>query len=119
MLVMDEAFDVWTESKMDDDYAQAFPDWWHADVDAMVRKDRNHPSVIMYSIGNEIPDVGTPGGRGAGARDRRTDPRARRHPARHELDQPVARVRYRAVRVARRGRSADCDAEPQRWASTR
>ena len=51
---------------MDDDYAQAFPDWWPADVDAMVRKDRNHPSVIMYSIGNEIPDVGTPAGAALG-----------------------------------------------------
>jgi beta-galactosidase len=66
MLVMDEAFDVWTESKMDDDYAQAFPDWWPADVDAMVHKDLNHPSVIMYSIGNEIPDVGTPAGAALG-----------------------------------------------------
>jgi beta-galactosidase len=66
MLVMDEAFDVWTESKMDDDYAQAFPEWWPADVEAMVRKDRNHPSVIMYSIGNEIPDVGTPAGAALG-----------------------------------------------------
>jgi beta-galactosidase len=66
MLVMDEAFDVWTESKMDDDYAQSFLEWWPADVDAMVRKDRNHPSVIMFSIGNEIPDVGTPGGAAIG-----------------------------------------------------
>lgn len=66
MLVMDEAFDVWTESKMDDDYAQSFPEWWAADVDAMVRKDRNHPSVIMYSIGNEIPDVGKPAGAALG-----------------------------------------------------
>ena len=66
MLVMDEAFDVWTESKMGDDYAQAFPDWWPADVDAMVRKGRNHPSVIMYSIGNEIPDVGNPAGAALG-----------------------------------------------------
>jgi beta-galactosidase len=66
MLVMDESFDVWTESKMDDDYAQAFPEWWPADTDAMVRKDRNHPSVIMYSIGNEIPDVGNPAGAALG-----------------------------------------------------
>lgn len=66
MLVMDEAFDVWTEAKMDDDYAQSFPESWPADIDAMVRKDRNHPSVIMYSIGNEIPDVGTPGGAAIG-----------------------------------------------------
>jgi beta-galactosidase len=62
MLVMDEAFDMWTEQKNDDDYGRVFPDWWQADVDAMVRKDVNHPSVIMYSIGNEIPDVGNPAG---------------------------------------------------------
>jgi hypothetical protein len=62
MLVMDEAFDMWTEQKNDDDYGRVFPDWWEADVDAMVRKDRNHPSVIMYSIGNEIPDVGNRAG---------------------------------------------------------
>jgi beta-galactosidase len=66
MLVMDEAFDMWTESKNDDDYGRVFPDWWEADVDAMVRKDRNHPSVIMYSIGNEIPDTGTPAGASIG-----------------------------------------------------
>ena len=65
MLVMDEAFDMWAEQKNDDDYGRAFPDWWEADVDAMVRKDRNHPWVIMYSIGNEIPDTGN----AAGARD--------------------------------------------------
>jgi beta-galactosidase len=62
MLVMDEAFDMWTEQKNDDDYGRVFPEWWEADVDAMVRKDRNHPSVIMYSIGNEIPDTGTSAG---------------------------------------------------------
>jgi beta-galactosidase len=62
MLVMDEAFDMWAEQKNEDDYGRVFPEWWQADVDAMVRKDRNHPSVIMYSIGNEIPDVGTPSG---------------------------------------------------------
>ncbi len=62
MLVMDEAFDMWAEQKNDDDYGRVFSDWWEADVDAMVRKDRNHPSVIMYSIGNEIPDTGNPSG---------------------------------------------------------
>jgi beta-galactosidase len=62
MLVMDEAFDMWGEQKNEDDYGRVFPDWWEADVGAMVRKDRNHPSVIMYSIGNEVPDTGTPSG---------------------------------------------------------
>jgi beta-galactosidase len=62
MLVMDETFDMWTESKSHDDYARWFPDWWRDDVEAMVAKDFNHPSVVMYSIGNEIPEAGNPAG---------------------------------------------------------
>lgn len=62
MLVMDEAFDVWTQSKSDFDYALNFPTWWEKDIQAMVDKDFNHPSVIMYSIGNEITDTGTANG---------------------------------------------------------
>jgi len=62
VLVMDETFDMWTQPKSEHDYALRFPDWWEADVEAMVRKDFNHPSVIMYSIGNEIPEAGTPMG---------------------------------------------------------
>ena len=62
MLVMDETFDMWTQPKSEHDYALRFPDWWEADVEAMVRKDFNHPSVILYSIGNEIPEAGTPMG---------------------------------------------------------
>ena len=105
MLVMDETFDMWTEPKMDDDYSHAFPDWWEADVDAMVRKDRNHPCVIMYSIGNEIPDTGRPSGAALG---RAIAERIR------ALDDtrlvtnsinPLLVVRYRAVRVARRAGS--------------
>lgn len=59
MLVMDESFDIWTESKSSYDYALNFPTWWEQDIQAMVDKDFNHPSVIMYSIGNEIPDTGS------------------------------------------------------------
>jgi beta-galactosidase len=62
MLVMDETFDMWRQSKSEDDYAARFDDWWEADVEAMVRKDVNHPSVILYSIGNEVPDGSTPTG---------------------------------------------------------
>ncbi len=62
MLVMDETFDMWLQTKSDDDYALRFADWWEADVEAMVRKDVNHPSVILYSIGNEVPDGSTPVG---------------------------------------------------------
>ncbi len=62
MLVMDETFDMWLQTKSDDDYALRFAEWWEADVEAMVRKDVNHPSVILYSIGNEVPDGSTPVG---------------------------------------------------------
>jgi beta-galactosidase len=62
VLVMDEAFDMWTQPKSEHDYALRFPDWWEADVEAMVRKDVNHPSVILYCIGNEVPEAGTPMG---------------------------------------------------------
>ncbi|MHA6526062.1 glycoside hydrolase family 2 TIM barrel-domain containing protein [Tessaracoccus sp. G1721] len=62
VLVMDEAFDMWTKFKTPYDYAAEFPQWWAEDLEAMVAKDRNHPSVIMYSIGNEIAEVGTPHG---------------------------------------------------------
>jgi beta-galactosidase len=62
MLVMDEAFDMWTDTKSEYDYALYFPVWWEKDIQAMVEKDFNHPSVIMYSIGNEIPDTGSPAG---------------------------------------------------------
>jgi beta-galactosidase len=58
LLVMDEVSDVWTVSKSTNDYSLAFPEWWERDVQAMVDKDFNHPSVIMYSIGNENPETG-------------------------------------------------------------
>ncbi|WP_262059482.1 glycoside hydrolase family 2 TIM barrel-domain containing protein [Streptomyces sp. STR69] len=62
MLVVDESFDVWTSGKSEFDYSLHFPEWWERDIEAMVAKDVNHPSVIMYSIGNEIPETGTPAG---------------------------------------------------------
>ncbi|MEU7855025.1 glycoside hydrolase family 2 TIM barrel-domain containing protein [Nonomuraea sp. NPDC049141] len=66
MLVVDEAFDVWTSAKSPFDYSLNFPEWWERDIEAMVAKDYNHPSVIMYSIGNEIPETGTPSGAAQG-----------------------------------------------------
>jgi len=66
MLVMDETFDSWTQAKMNNDYSRSFAEWWEADVEAMVVKDRNHPSVILYSIGNEIPETGKPSGAAIG-----------------------------------------------------
>ncbi len=66
LLVVDEAFDMWTEGKQPFDYSLSFSEWWDRDITAMVRKDRNHPSVVMYSIGNEILDAGKPLGAAIG-----------------------------------------------------
>lgn len=59
MYVMDETFDMWNRCKSNYDYGLYFQEWWEKDVAAMVRKDFNHPSVVLYSVGNEIPEIGT------------------------------------------------------------
>ncbi len=63
MLVMNEAFDMWGNEKTHTDYAGHFDRWWADDLAAMVAGSVNHPSVIMYSIGNEVPELGRADGR--------------------------------------------------------
>lgn len=78
MLVIDEAFDSWNKSKKPQDYSRFFAEDWQQDIDSMVVSDRNHPSVLFWSIGNEIPEDGTPEGvetgRKLAERVRRLDP---------------------------------------------
>ncbi|MCX8083237.1 MAG: beta galactosidase jelly roll domain-containing protein, partial [bacterium] len=59
-LVIDEAFDEWKKPKCPNGYNTIFDQWAEKDLRAMIRRDRNHPSVIMWSIGNEIPEQEDP-----------------------------------------------------------
>lgn len=54
VLVMDEAFDQWVRPKNPQDYNLYFREWWKKDLKSMIYRDRNHPSVIFWSIGNEL-----------------------------------------------------------------
>lgn len=54
LLVMDESFDMWRRKKSQNDYARFFDEWHKQDLSDLVKRDRNHPSVIMWSIGNEV-----------------------------------------------------------------
>jgi beta-galactosidase len=62
LLVIAEAFDAWFAPKLPQDYGLYFEKHGSADLSAMVRSARNHPSIIMWSIGNEIPDRNSPHG---------------------------------------------------------
>jgi beta-galactosidase len=58
LVVMDESFDCWETGKNTNDYGLYFDTWAQQDVQDWIRRDRNHPSVVMWSIGNEIPQQG-------------------------------------------------------------
>ncbi len=59
LLVMDEAFDVWEKGKKKYDYHLYFDKWGIRDLKSMIQRDRNHPSIILWSVGNEIREQGT------------------------------------------------------------
>ena len=54
IMVINEAFDGWDTPKAQDDYGNFFKEWWQKDLGDFIKRDRNHPSVIMWSIGNEV-----------------------------------------------------------------
>ncbi len=62
LMVVGETFDAWQQGKLPQDYSVYFADNWRSDLTAMVMSARNHPSIIMWSIGNEIPGRNLPAG---------------------------------------------------------
>jgi len=57
ILIVSELFDMWERPKNPYDFARFYPEWWKKDIASWVRRDRNHPSMLMWSIGNEIYDT--------------------------------------------------------------
>ena len=62
LLVMDEAFDMWRRLKVPNGYGRYFDQWGETDLRDMIRRDRNHPSIVLWSIGNEVPEQSDPNG---------------------------------------------------------
>jgi beta-galactosidase len=63
MMVMAESFDMWASAKCKNGYARFFQGWADKDITNLVKANRNHPSIVMWSIGNEIPEQGSEEGR--------------------------------------------------------
>jgi beta-galactosidase len=63
MMVMAESFDMWRYPKCKNGYARFFDDWWQLDIQNLILANRNHPSIVMWSIGNEIPEQGSAEGK--------------------------------------------------------
>jgi len=63
MMVMAESFDMWVYPKCKNGYARFFKEWSDRDITNLVKAHRHHPSIVMWSIGNEIPEQGMKGGR--------------------------------------------------------
>ena len=62
MMVMAESFDGWKEPKVRNGYGSYWDEWWQQDIRNLVLNHRNHPSIIMWSVGNEIPEQWKPEG---------------------------------------------------------
>ena len=63
VMVMAESFDMWRDPKCKNGYAIFYDGWWRLDLTNLIEANRNHPSVVLWSIGNEVPEQSLPGGR--------------------------------------------------------